>query len=55
MGARNCTDGPHLRSEAEREERLRKLTVEEAKRPFDLQRDLMIRVRLYRLARPSMR
>ena len=39
-----------LRPAAEREEELRRLTVEEAKRPFDLQKDLMLRVRLYRLA-----
>jgi len=35
---------------AEREAELKRLTLEEAKKPFDLQKDLMLRVRLYRLA-----
>lgn len=35
---------------AEREAELQRLTIEEAKRPFDLQKDLMLRVRLYRLS-----
>lgn len=33
-----------------RETELRRLTAEEARRPFDLARDLMLRVRLYRLS-----
>src|SRR4051812_43197184 len=36
--------------ESAREAELRRLTVEEAKQPFDLQKDLMLRVRLYRLS-----
>jgi natural product biosynthesis luciferase-like monooxygenase protein len=36
--------------ESAREEELRRLTVEEAKKSFDLARDLMLRVRLYRLS-----
>jgi natural product biosynthesis luciferase-like monooxygenase protein len=35
---------------AERENELRRRTSEEARRPFDLARDLMLRVRLYRLS-----
>ena len=35
---------------AEREAEFKRLTVEEAKKPFDLQKDLMLRVRLYRLS-----
>jgi natural product biosynthesis luciferase-like monooxygenase protein len=34
---------------AERETELRRLTAEESRKPFDLARDLMLRVRLYRL------
>lgn len=37
-------------SEDRREAELQRLTAEEAKKPFDLQRDLMLRVRLYRLS-----
>ena len=36
--------------EARREEELRRLTMEEGRRPFNLQRDLLLRVRLYRLS-----
>ncbi len=42
-------DLTHLPIEA-REAELRRLTAEEARRPFDLARDLMLRVRLYRLS-----
>ncbi len=34
----------------EREAELKRSTIEEAKKPFDLQKDLMLRVRLYRLS-----
>jgi natural product biosynthesis luciferase-like monooxygenase protein len=37
-------------AEAQREAELQRLTIEEAKKPFDLQKDLMLRVRLYRLS-----
>lgn len=36
--------------EAQREAELKRLTAEEAKKPFNLQSDLMLRVRLYRLS-----
>lgn len=36
-----------------RDEELRRLTTDEAKKPFDLQRDLMLRVRLFRLSETS--
>src|SRR5215203_5320428 len=37
-------------AKADRENELKRLTVEEAKKPFDLQNDLMLRVRLFRLS-----
>ncbi len=36
--------------ESERDAELRRLTLEDAKQPFDLRLDLMVRVRLYRLS-----
>lgn len=43
------TDLSHV-PEASREAELKRLTTEEAKKPFDLQHDLMLRVRLFRLS-----
>ncbi|HEY1109443.1 MAG TPA: condensation domain-containing protein, partial [Opitutaceae bacterium] len=37
-------------AQADREAELKRLTTEEAKKPFDLQHDLMLRVRLFRLS-----
>ena len=37
-------------AESQRDVELGRLTVDEAKKPFDLQHDLMLRVRLYRLS-----